>query len=118
MLLWEDEAKRRKGEIPSDQMLKSRKVDIFKVCNYLTNGFEILEENEWPGQSIPFVSGYGKVVYVTEGGQTKRKMLSLVRLARSPQMLMAYLATCEAELVGMTPKFPYFFGMGRCRRRR
>jgi len=110
LLVWEDEF--RAKSIPSELVLKSRKIERFKVCNYLTNGFEILETNEWPGQSIPFVSGYGKVIYVTEGGQTKRKMLSLVRLARSPQMLLAYLATCEAELVGMTPKFPYFFWDG------
>jgi hypothetical protein len=113
LLVWKDDLKKvHKGEIPSDQILKSREVESFTVCNYLTNGFEVLEKNEWPGQSIPFVSGYGKVIYVTEGGQTKRKMLSLVRLARSPQMLLAYLATCEAELVGMTPKFPYFFWDG------
>lgn len=113
LLVWKDAvAKQFKGEIPSDLVLKSRKIEFFKVCNYLTNGFEILETNEWPGQSIPYVSGYGKVVYVTDGGETKRKMLSLVRLARSPQMLLAYLATCEAELVGMTPKFPYFFWDG------
>lgn len=110
MLVWEDEFKRL--QLPSERVLKSRKIEYFKVCNYLTNGFEILETNEWPGQSIPYVSGYGKVVYVTEGGQTKRKILSLVRLARDPQMLMAYLATCEAELVGMTPKFPYFYWDG------
>jgi hypothetical protein len=112
-LFWKDELKKHfKGEIPSELVLKSREVESFKVCNYLTNGFEILETNEWPGQSIPFVSGYGKIVFVTQGGQTKRKILSLVRLARDPQMLMAYLATCEAELVGMTPKFPYFYWDG------
>jgi hypothetical protein len=112
-LFWKDELKKQlKGEIPSELVLKSREVESFKVCNYLTNGFEILETNEWPGQSIPFVSGYGKIVFVTQGGQTKRKILSLVRLARDPQMLMAYLATCEAELVGMTPKFPYFYWDG------
>ena len=113
VLAWKDDLKKHfKGEIRSDQIFKSREVESFKVCNYLTNGFEILETNDWPGESIPFVSGYGKVVYVTDGGQTKRKILSLVRLARDPQMLMAYLATCEAELVGMTPKFPYFFWDG------
>jgi hypothetical protein len=112
-LFWKDELKKHfKGEIPSEMVLKSREVESFKVCNYLTNGFEILETNEWPGQSIPFVSGYGKIVFVTQGGETKRKILSLVRLARDPQMLMAYLATCEAELVGMTPKFPYFYWDG------
>lgn len=110
VLLWEDEA--RAKDIPSDRILKSRKIDMFAVKQYLTNGLEVLEQNDWPGQSLPFVSGYGKIVYVTQGGQTTRKILSLVRLARDPQMLMAYLATCEAELVGMTPKFPYFYWDG------
>lgn len=92
----------------SDRILKSREVDEFKVVQYFTNGLEILSKADWPGQSIPFVSCYGKVLFVDTGGGSKRTILSLIRLARDPYMLYCYYRTCEAELVGMTPKFPYF----------
>jgi hypothetical protein len=43
----------------------------------------------------------------------KRQIMSLIRLARDPYMLYCYYRTCEAELVGMTPKFPYFVYEGQ-----
>jgi len=90
-------------------VLKEREVDELQVTQYLTNGIEILEKPlKWPGKSIPLVCCYGKVLYVDEGGGSQRKLLSLVRLARDPQMLYAYLVSTEAELVGGIPKFPYF----------
>lgn len=104
--VWEDELKGL--TIPSEQIIRKREVDQFEVCQYLTNGMEILKRTVWKGQSIPFVCCYGKVVYVRQGTETKRKILSLVRLARDPQMLMAYLASSQAEIVGMTTKVPYF----------
>jgi hypothetical protein len=107
--VWQDEA----GAVPADQILKAREVEQYRVMQYLTNGVEILEETEWKGQSIPFVTCYGKVVYVRDGTETKRKILSLIRLARDPQMLMAYLASSEAEIVGMTTKVPYFYYEGQ-----
>lgn len=99
-----------KGAKP--EVLKTRVVDAVNVCQYFTNGVEILKKTEWPGKDIPFVPCYGKVLFVTQGGSTERRMLSLVRLARDPQQLYNYYRTCEAELVGMTPKFPYFVRRG------
>lgn len=84
-------------------IVRDRPVDWPSVCQYLTNGLEILSTTEWPGKYIPIISCYGMVIYV-EG---KRKILSMTRLARDPYMLYCYYRTCEAELVGMTPKTPY-----------
>lgn len=106
-VLWADDP-RAKG-IDSDLIVNKREIDQFTVVQYITNGLEILKRIPWDGQSIPFVPCYGKVMYVTAGGQTKRVLLSLIRLARSPQMLMNYLSSAEAELVGSVTKFPYFF---------
>ncbi len=78
------------------------------VWKYLTNGVEILEKTEQPGQYIPFVSCFGNILYLDEGAGAQRKILSMTRLARDPYMLYCYYRSCEAELVGMTPKFPYF----------
>lgn len=94
-------------------VLRDANVDYPYVTSYLTNGLEILEESDWPGTSIPLVFCPGKVLYVDEGDGAKRKMLSLIRLARDPYMLYCYYRTCEAELVGMTPKFPYIAYRGQ-----
>ena len=95
--------------------IKQTRLDVVPyVCSYWTNGVEILRpkgqrtlKSEWPGKYIPIVTCLGKVLYVTEGGVTSRKILGMVDLMRDPQMLYAYLRTNEAELVGMTPKTPF-----------
>jgi hypothetical protein len=88
--------------------IRNEKVEDSKVESYLTNGIEILERNSWKGRYIPFVSCYGKVLYVDEGAGPKRRLLSMTRLARDPYLLYCYYRTTEAELVGATPRFPYF----------
>lgn len=93
-------------------VLGERDIDVPSVSQYLTNGLEILEETAWPGTHIPFSSCFGKVLYTDEGTGSKRTLLSMTRLARHPAMLYSYYRTCEAELVGMTPKFPYFVRRG------
>jgi len=40
-------------------ILQSRRVDTMSVCKHITNGIEILETTEWPGQWIPIVSCFG-----------------------------------------------------------
>lgn len=92
------------AQIPAGAtVVRDREVQWPSVCQYLTNGIEILKTTEWLGKYIPIISCYGMVIYV-EG---KRKILSMTRLARDPYMLYCYYRTCEAELVGMTPKTPY-----------
>lgn len=92
---------------------KSRMVESNTVMQYLTNGFEVLgEPTEWAGSSIPIICCFGKVMYVDEGSGSKRQILSLPRLARDPAMLLSYYRTCEAELIGMTPKIPYMIRRG------
>ena len=98
----------------SDQILKRRVVTPLTVKQYLTNGIEILSETVWLGPSIPWVCCYGKVIYFEDAqGRASRQLLSMIRLARDPYMLYCYYRTCQAELVGMTPKFPYFVPKGQ-----
>jgi hypothetical protein len=92
--------------LTSDRILKVRKVDEIKVCQYVTNGVEILEHNVFPGPSIPFIACYGKILYLDEGGGPKRKILSMISLARDPYMLYCYYLTQQAEMAGMVPKVP------------
>jgi hypothetical protein len=79
------------------------------VCSYLVTGVDVLERNDWPGSHIPIAACYGKQLYLTDGGTVKRVLMSMTRLARDPVMMHAYYTTTEAEVVGMTPKFPYFY---------
>jgi hypothetical protein len=106
---------------PATQILKDRWVDAPYVCQYLTNGKQLLakkgspKKTEWPGTSIPLVSCVGKALYFDDGGGMSKKLLSMVRLARDPYMLYCYYRTCEAELVGMTPKTPFIGYAGQFR---
>jgi hypothetical protein len=101
--------------ISKENILRRRPVDETSVVQYLTNGVEILKKTDWPGKRIPIVPCYGKILYVDEGAGSKRKIMSMVRLARDPYMLYCYYRTCEAELVGMTPKTPVIGYTGQFR---
>jgi hypothetical protein len=104
--LFEDEVKARYGKGASFEILKEREADDQSVTQYFTNGIEILKATPWPGRSIPIVCCYGKVLYVDFGGGTEKRLASMIRLARDPEMLYCYYRTTEAELVGMTPRVP------------
>lgn len=98
---------------PAFKPSRERMVERPQVKHFLTNGFEVLgEETDWPGESIPLVCCFGKILWVDEGSGPTRKILSLIRLARDPMMLLSYYVSCEAELIGMTPKVPYFVRRG------
>lgn len=84
-----------------------------KITQYITNGVEILNRTEWPGSWIPIISAMGKKVYKPVGGEMKRFYYSQIRLARGPQMMLAYGASQEAEVVGMMPRVPIIGYVGQ-----
>jgi hypothetical protein len=105
MAVWEDSIPEDKRDVLAGA-LKTRKVDEPYVCQTITNGFEVLEHREdWPGRYIPIVGCVGKVLWT----DTERQILSLIRNAIGPQQLYNYYRTSEAEIVGMTPKVPWFY---------
>lgn len=107
--VWEDDIEEFAGRknIKKD-VKRERSVDIPEVKQQMTNGIEMLgEPNDWAGTRIPIISCFGKELWVTEGADVKRQLLSMVRLARDPQMLFAYLCTKQAEEAGMTPLAPF-----------
>jgi hypothetical protein len=87
-----------------------RKTEERQVKQYFTNGIEILPSEEgqteydWAGKYIPIVFITGKELYVDEGGGPKRKLMSLVRLAREPYMAYCYLWTAQVEMAQQMPK--------------
>lgn len=84
-----------------------------KVTQYITNGLEILEENEWPGSWIPIIAAAGKKMLVPFGTQIKVMYASMIRLARGPQKMLAYIASQEAEEFGMAPRAPFVGYVGQ-----
>ncbi|HZW05385.1 MAG TPA: portal protein [Candidatus Nitrosotalea sp.] len=78
----------------------------YKVVQHITNGVEILETNQWIGSWIPIIGLFGEEIYVKTGGESKRVFLSLIRRARGPQQMLAYIGSQEAEEIGMAPAAP------------
>lgn len=99
-------------EIPI-KVLKQRKSEKKSVKDYITNGVEIIDEESWLGSRIPICAVFGKELFVDDGGGSKRVLLSMVRLARDPQMLLAYLASLECEEAGQVPKTPFVGAKGQ-----
>lgn len=93
--------------------LYREKRDMPSVCQYLTNGVEILSTTEWPGKYIPIVSVYGKILWVNDDGTAKRTILSMTRAMRDPQMAYNFYRTSELENVGLTTKNPYWAYRGQ-----
>lgn len=113
---WKVETEYKKQERVNPQTGKSerRTVPSKRVVQYITNGVEILETNEQPGDEIPIPACIGLVRYINDGaGNAKPKIFSLVRLARDPQMMLAFLVSQEAEEAGLTPKTPFLGYVGQ-----
>jgi hypothetical protein len=100
---------------PQDKMLsgmfgkpiRSREVDRKKVMWMKTNGFDILEEREWPGKWIPVVRVIGNE-WEVEG---RLYISGLVRNAKDAQRMYNYWTSQEAEMLALAPKAP-FIGYG------
>jgi len=109
MAFWQDTIEDAEGF----EVVKERVVEQPYICQTITNGVEILEERkDWPGRYLPFVGCTGKILWSKASGEQKRVLLSLIRKAIDPQQLYNYYRTQEAEIVGMTPKVPWFYYEG------
>ena len=89
------------------QAVRSREVDIRKIKWIKTNGYEILEEQEWPGKHIPVIRVVGNE-YEVEG---RIYISGLVRNAKDAQRMYNYWVSQEAEMLALAPKAP-FIGYG------
>lgn len=94
-----DVALRERDIKPEKERLAERKT----VCWVKTNGFEVLEENIWPGNWVPIVRVIGNEFDI-EG---KLHISGLVRNAKDPQRMYNYWASQEAEMLALAPKAPF-----------
>lgn len=87
--------------------VKTRSVDRKKVMWIKTNGYEVLERQEWAGKYIPVVRVIGNEFEVD--GQIY--ISGLVRNAKDAQRMYNYWTSQEAEMLALAPKAP-FIGYG------
>lgn len=109
----EDEWKAAKEAGLKGEVKRDRKKEIPEVFQYMTNGLEILDKVPWDGSRIPIISCLGPERWTTEGGTAKRQLLSMVRFARDPQMLLDYFASGECEEAKQIPKSPFVGAVGQ-----
>lgn len=102
--MYEDELP---GNFDTSKAIRQREIERRVVTQYITNGVEVLDEEKIEIPWIPIVGCFGKEIYVNEGAGSKRKLISLVRMARDPFMAYCFYRSQEAEEAGMTPKVPY-----------
>jgi hypothetical protein len=98
------------GEVldrPKGNYVDEREIREKSVMQYVTNGVEILERKEELGTILPIIPMIGLERYLDDTGVSKRVLFSLVRLARDPQMSLAYLNSQQTEEAGLTPKTPF-----------
>jgi hypothetical protein len=85
-----------------------RTVTYNKVIRRIINGSEVLEEEEWPGSTIPICPVWGDEVYL--GG--KRHLRSMIRDAKDPQVMFNFWRSATTELVALAPKNPWIGPVG------
>lgn len=95
------------GQTHKVPLLNHRKEDTNSVCQYITNGIEILETNPQKWVEIPIIPMFGPEEYVDNGSGSKRRLLSMVRKARDAYMSYCYVRTNEVEVIGLVPKVLY-----------
>lgn len=87
--------------------VRSRAVDIKKIKWSKINGYEVLEEREWPGRWIPVIRVVGNE-YEVDG---QMFVSGIVRNAKDAQRMYNYWVSQEAEMLALAPKAP-FIGYG------
>jgi hypothetical protein len=87
--------------------IKSRIVDVKKVMWMKSNGYEVLQEQEWAGKWIPVIRVVGNEFEV----DGRIYVSGLVRNAKDAQRMYNYWVSQEAEMLALAPKAP-FIGYG------
>ncbi len=83
---------------------KRKRSSTRKKCMWVkTNGFEVLEEQEWAGKHIPIIRVVGNEFEVE--GQIY--LSGLIRNAKDAQRMYNYWVSQEAEMLALAPKAPF-----------
>lgn len=103
------------GQLSDDELVRAfmdlsglaeqrrRAVTYHEVVHRIISGVEVLEENPWPGSTIPIVPVWGDEVWYNG----YRHFRSLVRDARDPQSMFNFWRSASTELVALAPRAPF-----------
>ena len=105
--LQEGEPEDRQMQAMGLMPVRSRIAQVPQVKWMKTNGYEILEEQDWAGRWIPVIRVIGNEFEVD--GQIL--VSGLVRNAKDAQRMYNYWVSQEAEMLALAPKAP-FIGYG------
>ncbi|MBR9900415.1 MAG: hypothetical protein GYB19_10195 [Rhodospirillales bacterium] len=85
------------------EVVNERDVMAHEVKCYTMSGVEILDEEEWPGSTIPICPVWGDEVIV----DGRRYFHSMIRDAKDPQRMFNFWRSSTTELVALAPKAPW-----------
>lgn len=98
-------------EVAGVQVLREREVQTTKVVRRTVNGAEVLDQEDWPGSTIPICPVWGEEV-ILDG---RRHFRSMIRDAKDPQTMFNFWRTASTELVALAPKAPFIGPAGFAR---
>ena len=82
---------------------RRRTVDYYRVVRRVISGVEVLEEDEWPGQTIPICPVWGDEIFI----DGRRYFRSMIADAKDPQQMLNFWRSASTELVALAPKTPF-----------
>lgn len=99
----DEEAIRAAAELGGVSEVRRRRVAFGEVRRRIITGAEVLEDDEWPGTTIPICPVWGDEVYF----DGVRHFRSLVRDTRDPQAMVNFWRSASTELVALAPRAPF-----------
>ena len=99
-----------KAKIPEGAQVINERESKKRVVKWrIINGYEVLEEKEWPGKYIPIIPVFGEQ-YDVDG---KRVIKGMVRNAKDPQRMVNYWTSALTEAIALAPKSPVVGAVGQ-----
>lgn len=86
----------------------NRTVKFHEVKRRIISGNDILEEDDWPGSSIPICPVWGEEVFL----DGRRHFRSMIRDAKDPQQMFNFWRSASTELVALAPRAPWLVPEG------
>ncbi len=85
------------------EVMDEREATYYEVKRRVLSGAAVLEEEDWPGSTIPICPVWGDEVIV----DGRRHFRSMIRDAKDPQTMFNFWRTAATELVALAPKAPF-----------
>ena len=88
---------------PNFTIENERDTEINKVTRRVISGVDVLEEDQWHGQTIPICPVWGEEVMI----DGRRHFRSMVRDVKDSQMNFNFWRSASTELVALAPRAPW-----------